>query len=438
LKNNWRNRKGNAVHDEFFEHDLVARFYVYRTIASKPALVGTLGFSEASSERFVAHFRYAQAYIDHPTAYPLDPLNLPLSDAQRVFSSSSRYHVLGALFDAVPDAWGRKVLAASHPGDSLTEPAVLGLGSGMGAGELYFSTELELADSRQVAVPSIQQISVLSQALVAVESNDPLTAQQVRLLASSRDIGGARPKAVVCDDAGTLWIAKFPRAGESFDRQRIEWANLEMAKDIGLTVPEHELVECERGAVLLTKRFDRIEGRKQHFLSAASLISPSPTIDKREIDAPVGQAVFSYARIADVVQRISASPVRDLQELFARMVFNVVTHNVDDHLKNTGFVRQNGTKELYRLSPLYDVVTQEGSLKHMLRIGHYGRVSSLENALSDARRMRIRPDTAQMIVDRVVSVFTGRRVYYERAGMSKGEIEAVERYLSWQNAAPHK
>jgi serine/threonine-protein kinase HipA len=181
-------------------------------------------------------------------------------------------------------------------------------------------------------------------------------------------------------------------------------------------------------------RVDRHRAERRHFLSAASLISPSPSVDKRDIDKPVGQAVFSYARIADVVKRISANPAYDLQELFARMVFNVLVHNVDDHLKNHGFMRQPGPRDLYRLSPLYDVVTQEGSSKHMLRIGLNGRESTLENALSDSRRMGIRKAAAAGIAEKVQSVVNRRDEYYDKAGLSSSEKAALERCLLWQRS----
>jgi serine/threonine-protein kinase HipA len=411
--------------------EVVSPLYVYRNIDGHPVLVGALEFMDDRADGFLAQFRYDQAYVDHPKAYALDPLNLPLSRASRAFTTTSRYHVLGSIFDAAPDVWGRKVISAKEGVSQLSERSVLALGRGMGSGEIYFATSPLTEAPSYPEVPHLSEIGRLAEPLQHIDEGIDFDPAWADLLVGSWDIGGARPKAVVRDDAGELWIAKFPRKKESYDRQKVEWANLKMAKDIGMNVPAHELIETPYGAVLLIKRFDRHENQKLHFISAASLISPSPKLDKRDIDRPIGQAVFSYARVADVVQRISANPNRDLQELYARMVFNVVVHNVDDHLKNTGFLREPGVKEVYRISPLYDVVTQEGSLKHMLRIGTHGRESTLENALSDVRRMRMRPDAAQAIVDRVLDVFAPRADYYAKAGLHAKEVEAVERCFSW-------
>jgi serine/threonine-protein kinase HipA len=255
------------------------------------------------------------------------------------------------------------------------------------------------------------------------------------MLSSSWDIGGARPKAIVRDAEHGLWFAKFPRQKDSFDRQRIEWANLEMARDLGINVPEAKLVEVERGAVLLVRRFDRavVDGeiRRRHYLSAATLVSPSPAFDKRDMDKPIGVATFSYARLADVIRRVSSNPVHDLQELYARMLLNVAVHNTDDHLKNTGFLRDESSKAgNFRLSPLFDVVTQEGNARHMLHLGPAGRESTFQNALDGAGRLGLRPRAAKEILDRVLDVTGRRQDYYDRAGLAAGEVAIVERCLS--------
>lgn len=407
---------------------------VFRTIDGKPVVVGDMRFVDDGPRSFHAEFRYRQSYVDNPKAYALDPINLPLANATRVFATSSRYQVLGALFDAAPDAWGRKVINATEGVSQNTEQAVLLKGRGMGVGEIYFA-DGDLTDVPPAPpVPHMDEIALLSDPIRHIDEGEEFNPLWEDLLVSSWDIGGARPKAVVQDSSGALWIAKFPKKGESYDRQRVEWANLEMAHDIGMDVPPHRLVETAQGAVLLIKRFDRDDGERRHFLSAASLISPSPDIPKTSIDLPIGQAVFSYARVADVIARISSHPSRDLQELFARMTFNVLVHNVDDHLKNTGFLRDPGTAEHYRLSPLFDVVTQEASSKHLLRIGKMGRESTIENVLSDVKRMRIKPATAQAIVNKALAVVAKRRDYYRLAGLSAKEIVSVERCMLWERS----
>lgn len=407
--------------------------YVYKAGKDAPVLIGQLSFIADTQSEFLAQFSYDESYIGRPDAFAIDPLNMPLAAPTKAYSTTNRYHVLGALFDAAPDAWGRKVISANVGVSNASEKTVLLKGNGMGVGELFFSASRLEANPVFLPIPGIDQIEQLASPITQVDEGAKFNPAWENLLVSSWDIGGARPKAIVLDEAGEHWIAKFPRKGETYDRQRVEWANLEMAADIGMDVPQRRLMETQFGAVLLVKRFDRNLDQKSHYLSAASVISPSPTIDKREIDAPIGQATFSYARIADTIQRISHNPARDLQELYARMVFNVLVHNTDDHLKNTGFLRVKDAKDpyAYRLSPLFDVVTQEGSLKHMLRIGKSGRESTIENALSDVRRMRVKEDTAQTILSTAMEVFDRRSEYYEKAGLKNDEVDALERCFTW-------
>lgn len=422
--------------------------YVYIDIASEAVLVGTLLLEDEGEQGFWAQFQYAQSYVDDPRAFSLDPLNLPLIDAQRAYQTESRYHVLGALFDAAPDAWGRSVMRIDRDGAVVAEDEVLLKGRGMGVGALFFSAAPLTPNMRKTyRVPDDSQIDTLAALLADIDAGIKPKGLYRDLLGSSWDIGGARPKTIVRDAAGEFWIAKFPRARDSYDRQRVEFANLQMARAIGMTVPDIRLIETSLGAVLMTHRFDRHqlqqpaqEGSqapvaRRHFLSGAALVSPSPQLSKRDMDTPRGVATYSYARLADIIKRISANPVADLKELYARMVLNVAVHNTDDHLKNIGFLKVEG--ERYRLSPLFDVVTQEGTLKHYLHIGKDGRTSTFENALSDYSRFGIRSKSvAQEIVDRVKNVVGKRADYYDDAHMTASEVQIVEASLSaWHSTA---
>ncbi|EHK65440.1 type II toxin-antitoxin system HipA family toxin [Achromobacter arsenitoxydans] len=415
--------------------------FVYVDIQGEAVLAGVLTLDDTDEDRFYAEFTYVQSYVNDPRAFSLDPLNLPLTDARTTFRTESRYQTLGAIFDAAPDAWGRNVMRVDNAGARVTENEVLLKGRGMGVGALFFSARPLTPNMRKTyRLPEVSQVESLGGLLADIDQGIKPKGLYRDILGSSWDIGGARPKTIVRDGNGEMWIAKFPRKGDSYDRQRVEYANLQMARAIGLNVPAISLANTPLGAVLLTHRFDRIllpaeSGAdpviaRRHFLSGASLISPSVQIGKRELDGPRGKATYSYARLADVTRRISSRPVQDLLELYARMILNVAVHNTDDHLKNVGFLKDDGA-ETYRLSPLFDVVTQEGSAKHYLHIGSGGRESSFANCLSEYRRFGLRSEAAATsILDRVLDVVRDRRRYYEAAGMAPEEIALVESTLT--------
>lgn len=424
-----------------------SELYVYVDIRGEAVLAGLLTLDDTDENQFYAEFTYVQSYVSDPRAFALDPLNLPLVDARSTFRTESRYETLGAIFDAAPDAWGRNVMRVDNAGARVTEDEVLLKGRGMGVGALFFSARPLTPNMRKTyRLPEVRQLESLGDLLSDIDQGIKPKGLYRDILGSSWDIGGARPKTIVRDDQGEMWIAKFPRKGDSYDRQRVEYANLQMARAIGLTVPEVRLVETHLGAVLLTHRFDRVQlpakpgaetvVARRHFLSGASLISPSAHIGKRELDGPRGKATYSYARLADVTRRISSNPVQDLKELYARMILNVAVHNTDDHLKNVGFLKDEGA-ETYRLSPLFDVVTQEGSARHYLHIGAAGRESSFQNCLSEYRRFGLRSEAvARGILDHVRGVVAQRQRYYEEAGMTAQEIAHVEAtLLAWRNSA---
>lgn len=424
-----------------------SELYVYVDIRGEAVLAGLLTLDDSDESRFYAEFTYVQSYVNDPRAFALDPLNLPLVDARTTFRTESRYETLGAIFDAAPDAWGRNVMRVDNAGARVTEDEVLLKGRGMGVGALFFSARRLTPNMRKTyRLPELSQVESLADLLADIDQGVKPKGLYRDILGSSWDIGGARPKTIVRDERGEMWIAKFPRKGDSYDRQRVEYANLQMARAIGMTVPEIRLAETHLGAVLLTHRFDRellpagqgatpIVARR-HFLSGAALISPSAQIGKRELDEARGKATYSYARLADVTRRISSNPVQDLKELYARMVLNVAVHNTDDHLKNVGFVKDEGA-QTYRLSPLFDVVTQEGSARHYLHIGAVGRESSFQNCLSEYRRFGLRSEAvARGILEHVREVVAQRQRYYGMAGMTAQEIGYVEASLmAWRHAA---
>lgn len=386
-------------------------------------LVGELVIDDQAPGGFAAKFRYVDEWIAN--GFPLDPLNLPL---QRGWvSTDNKFIKLGVLFDAGPDMWGRRVLQNAELGGDVDEQRILIMGRGNGVGALLFSESNQL---QREHLPSFDTLPTIEDDLLRVHeaahnvyNRTPLPSHLQGILAGSWSIGGARAKAVMRNALGEIWIAKLSEPGDVFDRQRCELANLRMARAIGMDVPQCHVVDTELGSVFLIKRFDRTsELQRLHFASAISLVSAVPT-DKR-LTAPIDRAIFSYARIADIISRVSPNPGWERRELFARMVLNVCLRNTDDHLKNLAFVEAPGTdprRGLLRLAPVFDVVTQPHP-QHYLRIGHHGREGTLENILSDVRWFGLTQGGAKEIVQRVTTVVRDRVDFYAEAGLGEADI----------------
>lgn len=404
--------------------------HVHIDRADGPKHIGELVIDDEAPGGFAAKFRYAKSWL--ATGFPIDPINLPLQAGW--VHTSSKYISLGVLFDAGPDMWGRRVLQNAQDGQDpgsgtpQSESGLLVLGRGNGVGALLFSESEHL---RRSDLPSMDTLPTIEHDLVRVHeaahsifSSDPLPSHLQGLLAGSWSIGGARAKAVMRTTSGEIWIAKFSEPGDRFDRQRCELANMRMAENIGIQVAPCRVVDTALGSVFLIKRFDRSsELQRLHYASAISLISAEPE-DKRLLSA-VDRATFSYARIADIISRVSPDPQMERIELFARMVLNIEVRNTDDHLKNTGFIEvpaRPGAQQLsMRLTPLFDVVTQP-SAQHYLQIGKEGRVGSVRNAMSDVRRFRLTEKGAQSIVDRVTATVSRREDFYREVGLGHSDI----------------
>jgi serine/threonine-protein kinase HipA len=320
-------------------------------------LVGELATTtpDRSSGHFESEFEYARAWVSEPGAFALDPVSLPL-DAARRFRAEMLYPPLAVFEDALPDDWGRRLLAAAiaAEGGKPTLPEMLLRMRGGGTGALLF-TETETAPHPDQSVPSTALPKLLAAAAQFEAGTLPPGDEFRRLLEGSSRAGGARPKALVHDEAGE-WLAKFPSRArdEAYDVVGLEATCLVLARRAGLEVPDSRLQAIGARRVLLVKRFDvSAQGGRHHMVSLRTLCKERP-----------GIYVHSYSDLAQVLRKHSVSPAEDLAALYRHMVFNAAIGNVDDHLKNFWMLVRPGG---FRLAPAFDLVPDvSGRAEHTL------------------------------------------------------------------------
>lgn len=406
---------------------------------------GRLTLIERGTALMASRFAYGRRYVQRPNALAVDPVGLPLADGRTgaELVPPGGLALFGALRDAAPDAWGRRVIEnrLRAPPNGLPESVYLDHAGPYRSGALDVRATPTSAPAGGT-LPSLLELEHLRDAAERIESGEPVPAHMEAFFAGGPSLGGARPKAVLTAD-GREWLAKFPARDDPFDVPLVEWATLELAREAGLDVPRARLEPLADGRrILLIERFDREPlahgmGRK-HMVSALTLLA------LREQDSPNS----SYAAIADALgtHGVGGSIARDRTELFARMVFNILVSNDDDHLRNHAFL-YDAHGEGWRLSPLYDVVprpqvAQERVLH--LAIGPQGRVATLENALAGAGRFGLMPPEAARIIGRLARVVTGWRASFEQQHAPAAlcehlatafrrpadiGLQAVERYL---------
>lgn len=368
----------------------------------------------------IGRFRYGNRYLARPDAVALDPFRLPL--AKQVFEFTQLQGIPGAVRDAAPDAWGRRVIEHKlerGPAD-LQEVDYLLHGPQDGAGYLSFGLKAEPPAPRRT-YNRTHQLDELIAATQSIEDGQPVAAYLLEQLDPGTSMGGARPKATIEDDQG-LWLGKFPSKGDRYNLQRIEFATLDLASRCGLNVAQARLQSVGKRDVLMVKRFDReyADGGYLRF----GLVSGLTVLDCG--DSYLDRDRWSYPLLADHLRRWSEKPEVDCAELFRRMVFNAAVTNNDDHPRNHALLRR---PKGWRLSPAYDLVpTPVLSLDRRdlaLTVGSYGRTASVYNLRSQAARFGLSDEEACAEIDRMIAVVRLWRQSFSRCGVSSADIEAI-------------
>jgi serine/threonine-protein kinase HipA len=400
--------------------------YVYITLPgeTEPVTAGRFVLSVDRRGIPTGRFVYGRSYLERAAAVPLDPVELRLSP--RTFTTTALNGVFGALRDASPDHWGRRViqryLGVAQPGeldyllhspDDRAGALGFGLNQVPPAPRRAFNQTLDLA-----------KVQAAADAIVADEERpgDAAHERVENLLMVGTSMGGARPKAVVEDNAG-LWIAKFNRPDDAWNRARVEHAMLVLARDCGLTIAESRVVDIGGRDVLLVKRFDREASAdgylRARMISALTLLRTDDTFRARDR--------WSYVLLAEELRRVSADPEGNAAELFRRMTFNALISNIDDHPRNHALIAWETD---WKLSPAYDLTPAAPvSLDRRdlaMECGDAGRFANATNLLSQSARFLLERDRATAIVDGMEAQVRARWLPSARsAGVSARDCETI-------------
>jgi len=386
--------------------------------------VGTLWF-HIRKGRESASFEYDKAWITHPEKFALEPA---LQLTEGAFHTNPNSIIFGAIGDSAPDRWGRVLMRRAETFKAKNKEAkpktlfeidyLLGVNDEARQGALRFSSPEEpdayLASKNKITIPPLIELPRL---LSATERfiEDKETSEDLRLLlAPGSSLGGARPKASVYDQDGSLAIVKFPRKDDDHNVVVWEAIALELAKQAGINVPEWRLENILEKPVLIIKRFDREAKQRVPFLSAMSMLGAK---DNEQ---------HSYLEIAYALAQHGASPEKDMHELWRRILFSIMIANTDDHLKNHGFIyaRQRG----WRLSPAYDMNPTPVEIRPRIlttAIDFDNTEADIDIAKSVAKEFRLSKEQAEAIIKEVsLAVQNWQKVALDY-GLSKQECNSM-------------
>jgi len=327
--------------------------------SAQTALMGELHCQQSGTGEIFS-FEYDKHWLARPEVFAFDP-DLALS-AGHQYPDPDRTN-FGIFLDSSPDRWGRVLMQrrensrAGHEkrrARTLTEwDFLLGVHDETRLGALRFRVPPDgpfINSDDQFAAPPITSLRELQAASLQFEEHineeehPEYEKWLTQLFAPGTSLGGARPKASVRDERGVLCMAKFPSRQDTRDVGGWELVAHRLASRAGVVVPDARSLRLQGNpyTTFLVKRFDRnAQGGRIAFVSAMTLTQHKD-----------GDAGASYLELVDLLQSRGSNRDVDCEQLFRRVVFNIIIHNTDDHLRNHGFfIDAQGV----RLSPAYDM-----------------------------------------------------------------------------------
>ncbi len=387
--------------------------FAYLPGANEAVPAGLLALIEQGRETLGSRFAYGRGYLQRGNRIAVDPKSLPFDgrEAARMQAPANGLTLFGALRDATPDLWGRRVIEnrLGRPPDSLPESVYLDHAGDNRAGALDVRTALD-AVPRQPLLPGAIALEHLVDAADRIVAGEPVPAHLQIIFEGAPTLGGARPKAAITD-AGRQWVAKFPQHGDGFNVPLIERSVLELARLAGIRVPDTRIVHlADQRDVMLIARFDR--GSQAEGYPRTHMVSALTMLGLQEQDRSA-----TYADLCRVIEQhgVSGEVAADRIELFRRMLFNIMVSNDDDHLRNHAFLF-DAARDGWRLSPLYDVLPKPsvGTERFQaIGVGASGRLASLDNAHSQCEQFGLDKAAAAGIIEAVVTVVRAWREYFE-------------------------
>lgn len=381
----------------------------------------------AESDRQV-YFEYDPDFLRDPLW--LSPFKLPPEPGLLQHRDHGFGPVFGLFDDSLPDGWGLLLMDRffRQQGLDLATVSVLDRLAYLGTltmGALTYHPPADPVD-RDARILDLHEMADASQQVAEGTCREVLP----QLLKAGGSPGGARPKVLVGVCGETLlsgegdlppgythWIAKFNARQDMPDAGPVEFAYSLMARAAGITMPPTRVFETSQGERFFgVERFDRHGNRRYHVHTFGNLIHANFRIPSCD-----------YGQLLKVV-KILTRDHRAVQECYRRLVFNVLTHNRDDHVKNFAF-RLDDEGE-WKLAPAYDLMFSAGpGGEHSMTVAGEGKVPGRHHLLELAGPAGISDRDAGSIIQSVADAVAGWCGHASRAGVSDDSANTIEQAI---------
>ncbi len=403
-------------------NDKEAYVWIWLPDETEPVVAGRL---EADNGNIL--FNYGKSYLerarDKKPAIAIYEPELPLKAG--VLPLHEGLTMPGCIRDAAPDAWGRRVIINKKLGRK---------GASTDTGELDELTYLLESGSDRIGALDFQRspteyiprsannvsMEELIESVERVEKGIPLTPELDQALFHGSSIGGARPKALI-QDQGKKYVAKFSSSADLYSVVKAEFVAMRLAALSGLNVAPVKLIKAANKDVLLIERFDRT--KKDQGWSRKAMVSALTLLGLDDMMARYA----SYETFAEIIRHRFTDPKATLEEVFSRLVFNILCGNTDDHARNHAAF-WNG-KEL-TLTPAYDICPQGrtgNEASQAMLISGNNNLSQLKSCLETAHNFLLSKIQARAIFEKMISAI---KQHWDGV-CEEAEISEVDKKLLW-------
>lgn len=404
--------------------DKEAYVWIWLPEAVEPVVAGKLEADDQGNVQFNYGKSYLERINDNSPAIPIYEPELPLRKG--VLPLFNGLTMPGCIRDSAPDAWGRRVIINKKLGnkgqgadtDALSELTYLLESGSDRIGALDFQRSPSEYVPRLAANVPLEE---LLQSAARVEQGVPLTPELDQALFHGSSIGGARPKALI-EDQGTKYVAKFSSGTDLYSVVKAEFIAMRLATLAGINAAPVKLVQAAGKDILLIERFDRenaVEGwTRKAMVSALTLFGLDDMMAR----------YASYETFAEVIRHRFDDPRETLEELFSRLVFNILCGNTDDHARNHAAF-WNG--KMLSLTPAYDLCPQNrtgNEATQAMLISGDNRLSKLKSCLEAAPHFLLSQNAAKAIFDKQRETIEANWT----SVCDEADLSAVDRKLFWK------
>ncbi len=376
-----------------------------------PVVVGTVSTARATKG---VSLRYDANWLTAGFALSED---LPLLDME--FIPTQKETAVGAVDDARPDRWGERIIRYLDKPARLSLMEYLWYAGDERFGALGISVSDQTYSPRRMGpLPVFADVQHIATLVKKVLNAEPVADGERRLIAPGATLGGARPKALLNMD-GHQWVLKFAEPSDSVDTPLIEHASMTLAAKAGIRAASTRPIALRRGHAVAVQRFDRVDGRRRHALSA-------------NVALKAAGETMGYPELAQLLRRRGVTTGQrnraDMHELYRRMVFNILIDNTDDHEKNHAILATDAGD--YELAPAFDVLPSGQALGYQqMRVGSQAADSTLANALSEHKLFALSLDEAMEQIRGVSATVSGWKDHFAASGVSTPDIDSLAQQI---------